>query len=270
MRLWGLALLVLGSFVLQCAVAVLSISALDGFGSWGQFEDDLGRLFSMFVSPSLIDGASWLIFAGALFLSLTQAAFLVPTFSPMAATGEPRSLAWTVRSAACLVAVFSALWLLALVTLIDLYIPVDPMGGLGVAIALLTTLVVSWFYWSRVFAAAARASEEPERAILRRVFGATGLLIVATIPLDVMTRRKTDCYCGQGSIWALAWGIASGVWLLGPWALGGMTRQMRRSLSGSFCTRCGHARGSISIVICPECGHQFRIVSSSQKLKTDD
>ena len=263
MRLWPLALLALGSFVVQYAVAIFALAALGSIGSWAKFPDELSRGLRLFVIPSSTDGSSWVVIVGALVLSLTQSAFLVPTFSPIASTGEPRSLAWSVRSAACVVAVFSVLWVLALLTLADLYFMVDPLGGYGVAIVLLASLAASWFYWSRVFAAAAKASDEPERAILRKLLGATGLIVVATIPIDVMARRKTDCYCAMGSFWALAWGIASGVWLLGPWALGGMTRRMRRHLSGSFCMRCGHARGSMAIMACPECGHKFRLVSPS-------
>ncbi len=268
MRLWPLALLAVGSFVVQYAVAMVSLVALDGFGSWAQFEDDLRRLLRVVVSPA--DEANWAVFVGAMFLSLTQAAFLVPTCSPMASSGVPRSLRWTVISAAGVVAVLSALWIAAVIQVLDLYTNHQLPGGYLAFPALIVALGASWFYWSRVLAAASKSSDEPERAILRRLLGATGLIVAATIPLHVMARRKTDCYCVMGSFLTLAWGIASGVWLLGPWALGGMTRRMRRSLSGSFCMRCGHARGSIAIVACPECGHKFRVVSPSSLQRTAD
>lgn len=272
MRLRLLALLAVGSFLVQYIVMILSISALLAIGSKDSFAATLEDMVQGCVMGTNGSHGPLVTSAACLFLSLTQAAFLVPTCAPMVQGSGQRSLRWTTISASAIVAVFTAIWLLALTTTIHLYFPTAQFAGQESIffVALLGAFVVSWIYWGKAFQLAAEHSPEPERLLLRRVFGATGLLIVATIPLDVMARRKTDCYCASGTLWSLMWGIAGGVWLLGPWAVRGRTRAMRHQLSGAYCMRCGHARGSIAIVTCPECGQTYRLVSPSSPPRTGD
>jgi hypothetical protein len=199
------------------------------------------------------------------FVALTQGAFLVPTFAPLTRGGGQRSLRWTATAAAGMVAAFTVAWLWALVTTLDLYLPHDPPDGLRyiLIVPLCGAFAASWLYWGALFYRAAVRSDAPDVCLIRRVFGATGILVAATIPLDVMTRRKTQCYCTSGSAFALCWGFLGAFWLLGPWLLRHRIARVRHELSGAYCMRCGHARGPSSSSVCPECGHAHPRLAST-------
>jgi len=191
------------------------------------------------------------------FVALTQGAFLVPTFAPLTRGGGQRSLRWTATAAAGMVAAFTVAWLWALATTLDLYLPHDPPDGLRyiLIVPLCGAFAASWLYWGALFYRAAVRSDAPDVCLIRRVFGATGILVAATIPLDVMTRRKTQCYCTSGSAFALFWGFLGAFWLLGPWLLRHRIARVRHELASAYCARCGHARGPSPSSACTECGH---------------
>lgn len=88
--------------------------------------------------------------------------------------------------------------------------------------------------------------------------------VAAIIPLDVMARRKTDCYCGEGSFWALTVCWAVGVFALGPaiWLLP-LSRRRQRWYQGR-CVVCGYdMRGCRDAERCPECGAGWRTAASA-------
>ena len=248
----GLVLLsFLISFVVACAAITISAvvpSEIEKFPS--EFVNLLKTLS--------LSGGGGIVLACCALVAVTQGAFLVPTFMPLrysAATGG-RSLRWCVISAAAMAAVLSLAWIFALISTIMLY----TSGGQDVPnsilfIALSSAFVVGWVCWSRYFLRAA-SRDDPESWLIRKLFAGTGLLIAATIPLEVMTRRKTDCYCATGSMFALYWGVGGVYWLLGPFALLGMSRKARRELRKAFCPLCGQARGPTQSATCSECGNR--------------
>ncbi len=249
-RLGVLGALVIASFFVSVVAASAALSMLGGASVW-EFLEVLG-------SALMWHGESGrLIAVCCAFVVLTQGAFLLPTFSPLTRGGSQRSLRWTATAAAGMIAAFTAAWLWALATTLTLYIPDGAPGDLVIImiVPLCGAFVASWLYWGAVFFRCATSSSRPEFRLMRMVFGATGVLVAATIPLDVLTRRKTQCYCGAGSLVALCWGLGGAFWLLGPWLLRHRITRMRRDLSGGYCMRCGHARGPSPSQVCSECGH---------------
>lgn len=81
----------------------------------------------------------------------------------------------------------------------------------------------------------------------------------AVIPLNVMVRRKTSCYCGEGTLWSvtICWGL--GTLVLGPavWLIP-LGRRRKRWASGS-CDACGYEMTACpGAERCPECGAGWR------------
>lgn len=257
MRIFILAGLVLLSFLISFVVACAALTIIFVRSEIEKFPSEFVNALEMF---SLSGGGGGIVPACCALVAVTQGAFLVPTFMPLrygasGATGG-RSLRWCVISAAAMAAALSLAWIYALISTIMLY----TSGGQDFPnsisfIALSSAFVVGWACWSRYFLRAA-SRDDPEGWLIRKIFAGTGLLIAATIPLDVMTRRKTDCYCGTGSLFALVWGVGGVYWLLGPFALLGMSRKARRELRKAFCPLCGQARGPTPSATCSECGNR--------------
>lgn len=90
------------------------------------------------------------------------------------------------------------------------------------------------------------------------LFRGTVIGAAAMIPLDVMVRRKTDCYCNEGTFWALTWCWAAGLVALGPVVyLLPARRQQRRRMRG-MCEFCGYdMSGTPDAARCPECGAEW-------------
>lgn len=259
MRLFGLLLFVAVSFLMSSVIGLGTVIALASFPS--QMHDVPSRVAEVLLQRLPMDMASWSpIWIGAAFIAITQGAFLLPTFSPIARSGRPRSLRWTVLAASGIAAMLSAAWLFALFGTISHFAAIDarPLSDGTVLAIFAAQLVVPWIVWHRWISRRAMRHDVPEAWIIRRVLAGTGLLIAGTIPLDVIVRRKTNCYCAEGSLFALTWGIGGAFWCFGPAIFLGRTRRMRRSLRGAFCRGCGHARSPAGEPICPECGLEHR------------
>lgn len=141
----------------------------------------------------------------------------------------------------------------------------DEMSEGVLAAALLTPLVLSWAVGTPLLAAFLRRGGAEERAVrtgrlASRLFLGTMVELVAVIPLDVMVRRKTDCYCGEGTFWSLVLCFSVGFLTLGPgvWLLR-VDRGRRRRLRGR-CEACDYdMAGCPDAQRCPECGAGWRI-----------
>lgn len=132
----------------------------------------------------------------------------------------------------------------------------DDLWYSAVALVLLSWPVGTLLLWS--FA----RHRPPEAALSRiasRLFVGTIVEAAAIIPLDVMVRRKSDCYCGEGTFWALSACWAIGFLVLGPaiWLLP-LSRRRRRLYLGR-CVACGYdMSGCRDADRCPECGAGWR------------
>ncbi len=76
---------------------------------------------------------------------------------------------------------------------------------------------LSWGIWLFVFGVVwAGESVTRFRRIYRLLVAGTVLELLITIPIDVQVRRRTSCYCGEGTFLALIIGLTSAVWVFGP------------------------------------------------------
>jgi len=124
-----------------------------------------------------------------------------------------------------------------------------------------TVILMSWLAGTVLLISFTRHSP-PDVALNRiasRLFIGTIIEAAAIIPLDVMVRRKTDCYCAEGTFWALSACWAVGFLVLGPaiWLLP-LSRRRRRWYLGR-CVACGYdMSGCRDADRCPECGAGWR------------
>jgi hypothetical protein len=120
-------------------------------------------------------------------------------------------------------------------------------------------LLVPWAIWFCIFAFAWSGQWI---AIFRRMYklliAGTVLELLVTVPIDAKVRKQTDCYCGEGTFWALAIGIAAAFCTFGP----GMVmlyfaRYGQRLRRSPTCLTCGYDLRGLSDNRCPECGTAF-------------
>lgn len=119
------------------------------------------------------------------------------------------------------------------------------------------TLILSWVVATPLLLAFGRrvGHETALGWISSRLFLGSVIEAALVIPVDAMTRRKTSCYCGEGTLWSLMMCWAVGTLVLGPaiWLLP-IGRRRRRWLQGR-CEACGYdMRGCPGAERCPECG----------------
>jgi len=260
MRLWILLLLVGISFVVASVVGIIAFVTLASFPS--ELDRVPSRLAAvMFDWPWRHYESMWVVWISAAFIAITQGCLLLPTFSPITRAGQPRSLRLSVLAASGMAAVLSTVWLGAFLSLFWEFTRLSASSFLVVFCA---QLVVVWILWYRLIWRRMTLHDAPESWAVRRLLAGSGLLIVATIPIDVIVRRKSSCYCAEASLFALTWGVGGVFWCFGPAIFLGRTRRMRRALRGSFCRGCGHARSPAGETICLECGLEYRFPPTSE------
>jgi hypothetical protein len=133
----------------------------------------------------------------------------------------------------------------------------DESAGAAWAVGALITLVVSWGVSTPLLLAFVRRTH-PEYALSRIasiLFLGTLIEAAAIIPLDVMVRRKSSCYCGEGTFFALTALWSVGLLVLGPAVyLLPLGRRRKRLMDGK-CGACGYDMSAAhEHDRCPECG----------------
>ena len=108
---------------------------------------------------------------------------------------------------------------------------------------------------------------ERQETLLARIAATlfTGTLVemAAIMPIDVMYRRKHDCYCAAGTFWGYMALLAAGLVTLGPAILLPVLSRRRKRWYASHCDCCGYDMTGLSgverlIDRCPECGAGWR------------
>ncbi len=120
---------------------------------------------------------------------------------------------------------------------------------------------ITWLLWLPVLMIFARRAFARGRwgRVVGLLLGGTILEVLIVIPLDVMVRRRTDCYCGTGSFLSIALSTFAFVWLVGPGIIIPLTSTRRRLWAESHCLNCGYAKGPKAGrgSECPECGQSW-------------
>jgi hypothetical protein len=126
---------------------------------------------------------------------------------------------------------------------------------------ILGSIAVGWAVGTPLIWAFVRRGPRESRLarLASRLFLGTVIETVAVIPLDVMVRRKTDCYCGEGTFWSLVLCGSAGFLMLGPGVFFLLGRRRRRWLAGR-CEVCEYdMSGCMDAERCPECGAGWRV-----------
>jgi hypothetical protein len=220
--------------------------------------DFIGGVGEALTTPDFI-GPAWLV---AVLATAAQVAFLLPAVRgrPVQAS-RPRSLYISLVIVAAIAAGLTVALGLALTELgatiaggwgrgRDMFDSGLALSAAGFA------LLASWGFWSLVLLIFTR-DVWPDRTlgrIVRWLLGGTIVELAIVIPIDVIVRRRTDCYCASGTFFSLILAVSALLWLAGPGALLAATRYRRALRRRAWCGRCGHAKGPSPGEKCPECG----------------
>lgn len=242
---WRVMLLMwLGQTLLAWIAPLLAMEGLGG--SWAQAWDFLSEPDSIMFA--LIVGAS---------LAVLQTLFLWPVRRPgLKRTG--RSVWITLGLAAFAgIALLIALVATGIEVALTLFNMPELVDWDMVFWGLVIMQGVGWVTATPLLVAFARR-EKQESTLARwaaMLFTGTVVEVVAIVPLDVMVRRKNDCYCAAGTFWALAICGGVGLFTLGPAIYLPILMKRRKRWYGGHCEFCAYdMSGTPNADRCPECG----------------
>lgn len=191
-------------------------------------------------------------------LTLAQAVFLFPVRRPGFAADRGVSLYLSLA-----VAGFAAALLLTAAVVAVVQAVRFAQGDHGFDVpdpvwwALLGVILLSWSVSTVLLVRFCRRGtrESVLGRIAATLFLGTVVEALATIPLDVMIRRRSDCYCNTGTFLTLTTCGAVGVFALGPAIFLPLLLKRRRRWYMSRCEVCGYdMSGNPRADRCPECG----------------
>lgn len=121
-------------------------------------------------------------------------------------------------------------------------------------------IVGSWILWGFLMFVHSRQLWA-DKALGRWIgilLSGTAIELGIIIPIDIMVRRRTDCYCTTGTFWSLCISALAIFWLSGPGIFIAMTGKRRRMFRERHCDLCGFEKGPTPGEKCPECGYAWR------------
>jgi hypothetical protein len=199
--------------------------------------------------PWLAAMITLLIFFGA------QALFLVGM--PQCRWPKPTRGASMIVSIAVGAAVAGLLTFGVLATVLNLFNLWDKVTDAH-EVKILWAIAVAWGGWFFVFLVMwAGEWLIVFRRIYKFLIAGTVLELLVTIPVDVHVRRRTSCWCGEGTFFALVIGGAVALWSFGPGlVLLFLTRRLQRRGYFSICRKCAYDLRGLQQETkhCPECG----------------
>lgn len=122
---------------------------------------------------------------------------------------------------------------------------------------LYVVLAASWCVATPLLIAFVRRREKHSALgrVASRLFTGTMIEVGAIIPLDLLVRRRSDCYCAQGTYWSLLVCTAAALVVAGPAIAVPLLAERRKRYYQGHCGACGYdMRGSRGAERCPECG----------------
>jgi len=100
-----------------------------------------------------------------------------------------------------------------------------------------------------------RDTETALKKLASLIFVGTAVETLAIIPLDVFVRRKSDCYCAEGTFWSLVTLVPLGFVALGPMIFLVAASKRRKRFAQGRCEICGYDMSATpKAARCPECG----------------
>jgi hypothetical protein len=254
----------------QCIVVMLCLAAWAANIGNVQVSNWLGT-FSLSDITELFRQPSFWLWVGIINAALVvlQALFLIPVRKPRArsARGIPIWLSATISGAAAatlLVGLGAAVT--ELFNVLNRGVSIDDDLRTLLVTAACCAIAASWLISTiliRSFLAKRVSDGESHERALSRVAGILfkGSLVeaLAVIPLDVMVRKKTDCYSFSGTVLALTLCFSIGLLMLGPAIALPLLAKRRKEWWHSRCECCGYDMSQLlssnrAVERCPECG----------------
>lgn len=225
-------------------------------------EDEPKDLFRILTDPE------WIRYVGPVILSVMalQIIFLIPVNKPGVVKEHGRSIKFSLAITALAIAGLIGAGVAAILSIPIAfgYEPLDyNFSGIEInffTVALIVT-GISWLVFTPILFRFSRNGpcETFLGRIAARLFLGTIVETVAIIPLDVMVRRKTDCYCSEGTFYALLITGSIGFFALGPAIYLPMLSKRRKRYYACRCDVCGYdMTGCLNAHQCPECGSGWR------------
>jgi DNA-directed RNA polymerase subunit RPC12/RpoP len=125
----------------------------------------------------------------------------------------------------------------------------------SIGLHLFWAVLITWAAWLVVFGIMWTGEWfRGFQTMYKLICAGTWLEILITIPIDVHVRKKTDCWCGEGTFFALVAGSTVAFWSFGPGiVLLFLTRRLQREGYFSLCGKCGRDLTNITEKRCPHC-----------------
>lgn len=194
-------------------------------------------------------------------MMLLQLLFLVPVRRPVAAATRGISV-WTSLGVAGLMGgLLAGCVVLVIYDIVWLILDEDRLDEKFWAYLPPGVALLSWIVATPLLIAfcKTRPRERLLGRVAARLFAGTLIEVAAIIPIDVMVRRKTECYCGQGTFWALSICGGVGMFALGPAIFLPLISRRRKRWYANRCEICGYdMTGLADADRCPECGAGWR------------
>ena len=228
------------------------------------FEDSSKPFFSI-ITDMLGDPEWWIYGGGIASISVAlQAVFLIPLFDRRPPRGErPRALMLSFIIGSFVAALLMVGMALSLVELFGLlyeerYALDQTEDVLGILIG--TLFFGGWGFWTLCLIVFVRDiwSDRVLGRMVGILIAGTVLEFIVVLPIDIMVRRKTNCYCYTGTFFTLCIASATALWLTGPGIAIALLSKKHRMWRRDHCLRCGYSRGPSPGDVCPECGYKWK------------
>lgn len=202
--------------------------------------------------------AGWIAGFTVLFAGL-QWLYLRPIRSP-APAAKPVRLVWSMVLGGLMVSLLLCVLLLAALGVANDILVIRPyvIEDDAALWAVIAILVLNWVLATPLllaFASRSHSAEEHLRRVATVLFAGTLIELLAVIPLDVLARRKEDCWCFRGTLMAITLALVVGLILAGPVVFLVLLARRRRRWPSGKCAACGTDVGlDLRIARCPACG----------------
>jgi hypothetical protein len=132
-------------------------------------------------------------------------------------------------------------------------------SGSDIPWTLIAIAAVGWIFWFLIFALLGSAQWSKRfRCMYRTLIAGTILELLITIPIDAYVRKRTNCYCGEGTFFSLVIGLTAILWAFGPGvAILFYIRRHQLLADTGRCLQCGYNLYGLDSNRCPECGTPF-------------
>lgn len=196
-----------------------------------------------------------------------QVALLLPVRRPFAISEAGTSLKASLIAAALAIALLTCAGIWALIEGMKLWEDFVDLPGAGWII--LGMIGFAWLLTTPLLLVFCRNAPRDSliARLSTRLFLGTMIETAAIIPLDVMVRRRTDCYCGEATFLALTATGTVGLFAMGPAIFAPLLARRRKRWWASRCESCGYdMSGNLRADRCPECGAGWR-ADHSERVK---